>query len=278
MWIFQQHVSGDGLMSPMPLYAGYDMSYAYGTEPGTHYQLRNVAETHYRTEATPTAADRIHNTHSYSYDPNGNLAYVATGRTRSDDSPTPKISERKLLWDARNRLRALSDDGYVSLYWYDADGNRTVKERHGGEAVWVNSARAGQRTDSVVYSIYPSPYININGDHWTKHYYIGPERVASSTGKLNAGFGSLYYPGNVVASPGPPDNVNYTAMRHVMEDSIASVYERLGVPYEPKRAGVVKSISSLYFINKLKIIGRLFYNIVFLLSLHHNSINKTFSK
>ena len=28
-----------------------------------------------------------------------------------------------LSWDAQNRLRALSDDGYVSLYWYDADGD-----------------------------------------------------------------------------------------------------------------------------------------------------------
>ena len=241
-----QHVSGNGIMSPGLLSAGYDMTYTYGTEPGTHYQLRNVAETHYRTEATPTAADRNHSTHSYSYDPNGNLAYVATGRRRSDGSSTPKMSERKLLWDAQNRLRALSDDGYVSLYWYDADGNRTVKEHHGGEAVWVNSAQAGQHTDSVVYSIYPSPYININGDHWTKHYYIGPERVASSTGKLNAGFGSLYYPGNVVASPGPPDNVNYTAMRHVMEDSIASVYERLGVPYEPQRVGIRGEGGHLY--------------------------------
>ena len=154
-------------------------------------------------EATPAAADSIHSTHSYSYDPNGNLAYESVARKRLDGGATPKMSERKLLWDARNRLRALSDDGYVSLYWYDADGNRTVKEHHGGEAVWVNSAPAGQRTDSVVYSIYPSPYINVNGDHWTKHYYIGDERVASMTGTLSGGFGSLDFPGNVVASPGP---------------------------------------------------------------------------
>ena len=111
--------------------------------------------------------------------------------------------ERKLIRDEENRLLAVDDNGYVSLYWYDADGNRTVKEHHGGEAVWVNSAMAGQHTDSVVYSIYPSPYINVNGYHWTKHYNIGPERVSSSTGTLSGGFGSLDFPGNVVASPGP---------------------------------------------------------------------------
>ena len=162
--------------------------------------------------------------------PNGNLAYESVARKRLDGGSTPKISERKLLWDARNRLRALSDDGYVSLYWYDADGNRTVKERHGGEAVWVNSAMAGQHTDSVVYSIYPSPYINVNGDHWTKHYYIGGERVASRTGTLSAGFDDLHIPGNNPASAGAGVTLDYSAMCRAEEDSVASVYAQLGVP------------------------------------------------
>ena len=150
------HVSGNGIMSPGALSAGYDMTYTYGTEPGRHYRLSNVAETSYRTSTTPTAADRNHSTHSYSYDPNGNLAYVATGRRRSDGSSTPKMSERKLLWDAQNRLRALSDDGYVSLYWYDADGNRMVKERHGGEAVWVNSESGGMASGVPPWTFTPS--------------------------------------------------------------------------------------------------------------------------
>ena len=241
-----QHVSGDGIMSPQPLYAGYDMTYTYGTEPGRRFRMDRVAETHYRTEGTPTAADRIRSTHSYSYDANGNLVYMATDRTRSDGGSTPKISERKLLWDARNRLRALSDDGYVSLYWYDADGNRTVKEHHGGEAVWVNSAPAGQRTDSVVYSVYPNPYINVNGDHWTKHYYIGGERVASRTGTLSGGFDDLHIPSNNPASAGTGVTLDYSAMRRAEEDSVVSVYERLGVPYEPQRVGTRGEGGHLY--------------------------------
>ena len=178
--------------------------------------------------------------------PNGNLAYVATGRRRFDGGSTPKISERKLLWDARNRLRALSDDGYVSLYWYDADGNRTVKEHHGGEAVWVNSALAGQHTDSVVYSIYPSPYINVNGDHWTTHYYVGPERVASRTGRLSGGFDDLHLPGNNPASAGTGVTLDYSAMCRAEEDSVASVYAQLGVPYEPQRSGTRRGDGHLY--------------------------------
>ena len=39
-----------------------------------------------------------------------------------------------LLWNSQNRMRDISDNGYMSLYWYDADGNRTVKRHNGGDA------------------------------------------------------------------------------------------------------------------------------------------------
>ena len=39
-----------------------------------------------------------------------------------------------LLRDGENRMRGISDNGYMSLYWYDADGNRTVKCHNGGDA------------------------------------------------------------------------------------------------------------------------------------------------
>ena len=62
----------------------------------------------------------------------------SVARKRHDGTITGSISERRLLWDGQNRLRGLYDNGYVSLYWYDADGNRTVKEHLGGEAVWID--------------------------------------------------------------------------------------------------------------------------------------------
>ena len=114
-------------------------------------------------------------------------------RDRLGNNTTNNISRRKLLWDGQNRLRGISEDGYVSLYWYDADGNRTVKEHLGGEAVWVNGTKAGVKTDSMEYSIYPSPYISITGNRWTKHYYIGSERIASRTGTLGD-FAALHTP------------------------------------------------------------------------------------
>ena len=113
---------------------------------------------------------------------------------------------------------------------YDPVGNRTVKEHGGGEAIWVNSKHAGTTTDTVTYSIYPNPYISINGNRWTKHYYIGGERVASRTGTIS-GFQALNDTQNPPAGLGIVNSINYSAMRQAEEDSIDLMYARLGVPY-----------------------------------------------
>jgi|GEM_PF-817404 len=231
-----QRLSQVGVMSAGTLNAGYSMNYHHNPSWGKHYQMKNVAETHYRTAGTPMDADNILSTHSYSYDPNGNLTYESVARKRHDgNTTTQKISERKLLWDGMNRLRGISDNGYVSLYWYDADGNRTVKEHLGGEAVWVNGTPAGQTTDTLIYSVYPNAYVSINGDRWTKHYYIGGERIASRTGTVSGGFNGLNTSDNQAAGQDLGITINYGNMCHAQEDSIASMYAQFGVPYEAQR-------------------------------------------
>ena len=77
----------------------------------------------------------------------------------------------------------------------------------------------------------PDPYISITGNRWTKHYYIGSERIASRTGTLGD-FAALHTPDNHSAGNGQVASVNYAAIRQVEEDSIASYYAQLGVPYE----------------------------------------------
>ena len=56
-----------------------------------------------------------------------NLVYVNTGHTKKDGTTDEKAHERKLKWDEENRLLASDDDGFVTNYWYDADGERMVK-------------------------------------------------------------------------------------------------------------------------------------------------------
>ena len=240
-----QRMSQTELLFPGTMSTGYDMRYSYGTQTGRHFQLSGVAETHYRTEGSPTDADNILSTHSYSYDPNGNLTYESVARKRYDYNTTPHVTERKMSWDSQNRLRAISDNGYVSLYWYDADGNRTVKEHLGGEAVWVNGTPAGVNTDTLTYTIYPSPYITINGNRWTKHYYIGSERIASQAGTISS-FGDLNIPDNHAAGASLGINISYGGKKVMEEDSIVSIYSQLGVPYEVQRTRSGAADSFLY--------------------------------
>ncbi len=56
---------------------------------------------------------------------------------------TYQTKERQLFWDEENRLRAICDNGYVSSYFYDAAGERTVKLHGSGEGIHVNGVFSG---------------------------------------------------------------------------------------------------------------------------------------
>ena len=144
------------------LNAGYDLSYTYGTDTGKKFQLANVKDVNYRTEETPSESENVNNNHAYEYDANGNLVYVNTSRTKKDGVSDEKTTERKLKWDEENRLLASDDNGFVTNYWYDADGERTVKTSGESDQVYVNSEFAGGRTNTAKFSLYVSPYLVAN--------------------------------------------------------------------------------------------------------------------
>ena len=52
---------------------------------------------------------KVDNNHTYTYDANGNLVYVNTGRIKQDGTLDSTAAERKLRWDEENRLTT-SDD------------------------------------------------------------------------------------------------------------------------------------------------------------------------
>ena len=66
-------------------------------EDGKKFQLDNVSDVNYRTEATPDESRKTRNSHAYEYDANGNLVYVNTGRTKKDGTTDEKAHERKQL-------------------------------------------------------------------------------------------------------------------------------------------------------------------------------------
>ena len=121
----------------------------------------------------------------YLYDKNGNLVYVNTSRMMNDGHKDNSVGERKLIWDEENRLLSVDDNGFVSNYWYDADGERTVKSSGENEAIYVNSEFSGGNTGTARFSLYVSPYLVAGqGGKYTKHIYIGSQRIVSKLGAL----------------------------------------------------------------------------------------------
>ena len=206
------------------LNAGYDLSYTYGTETGKKFQLANVKDVNYRTEETPSESENVNNNHAYEYDANGNLVYVNTSRTKKDGMADEKTAERKLKWDEENRLLASDDNGFVTNYWYDADGERTVKTSGESDQVYVNSEFAGGRTNTAKFSLYVSPYLVANqGGRYTKHIYIGSQRIVSKIGDFDS-YGS------------DPRRIQYAG----------SETDGLSVDYKQKYAGQLQAIKDNY--------------------------------
>ena len=213
------------------LNAGYNMSYTYGTETGKKFQLANVKDVNYRTEETPSESENVNNNHAYEYDANGNLVYVNTSRTKKDGVADEKTAERKLKWDEENRLLASDDNGFVTNYWYDADGERTVKTSGESDQVYVNSEFAGGRTNTAKFSLYVSPYLVANqGGRYTKHIYIGSQRVVSKIGDFDS-YGSdprrIQYAGSETDGLSVDYKVKYTQQLQVIKDN----YATFAVPY-----------------------------------------------
>ena len=213
------------------LNAGYDLSYTYGTETGKKFQLANVKDVNYRTEETPSESKNVNNNHAYEYDANGNLVYVNTSRTKKDGMADEKTAERKLKWDEENRLLASDDNGFVTNYWYDADGERTVKTSGESDQVYVNSEFAGGRTNTAKFSLYVSPYLVANqGGRYTKHIYIGSQRVVSKIGDFDS-YGSdprrIQYAGSETDGLSVDYKVKYAGQLQAIKDN----YATFAVPY-----------------------------------------------
>ncbi len=145
---------------------------------------------------------------------------------------TYQTKERQLSWDEENRLRAICDNGYVSSYFYDAGGERTVKLHGSGEGIHVNGVFSGGYTNNHNYTLYVNAYMVLEkGGQYTKHIYIGNQRIVSKLGDVGS-FGvdprREQYAGEDVSGVIVPDYANkYSALQDVIKDN----YARFEVDY-----------------------------------------------
>ena len=157
--------------------------------------------------------------------------YVNTGRMMKDGHNEVGTRERKLIWDEENRLLAVDDNGFVSNYWYDADGERTVKTSGESDQVYVNGVFSGGSTNTAKFSLYVSPYLVANqGGRYTKHIYAGSQRIVSKVGDF-ASYGSD--PRRIEYAGANTDglSVNYKAKYAAQQQVIKDNYKTFDVPY-----------------------------------------------
>ena len=230
----KQHLSQTGVQFKGTLNAGYELAYTYGKDAGRKFQLDNVRDINYRTEETPTDSTNINNGHKYTYDANGNLVYINTSRVKKDGKEDEKASEQKYRWDEENRLLATDENGFIANYWYDADGERTVKSSGENEEIYVNSEFSGGRTNTAKFSLYVSPYLVASqGGRYTKHIYIGSQRIVSKLGDL-VSYGAdprrIPYAGNEADGL----TINYKDKYAKQLQSIKDNYKAFDQPYNGK--------------------------------------------
>ena len=224
-----QHLTQQGVQFYGTLNAGYDLTYTYQDSLGHKFQLSKIEDLNYRTEGTPN--EKIDNGHRYLYDANGNLVYINTSRVKKDGKEDEQATEKKYRWDEENRLLASDENGFVASYWYDADGERTVKSSGEGEQIYVNSEFFGGVTNTAKFSIYVSPYLVASqGGKYTKHIYIGSQRIVSKLGDL-ASYGAdprrIPYAGTEADGVSVDYQTKYNRQQQVIKDN----YANFGVPY-----------------------------------------------
>ena len=214
------------------LKAGHDFTYKY--DPKDPFRLLSVDAKEYRSSTEEV--DTTRREHSYAFDGNGNLVLQLSDLAERIDSAsfadTAAMQVRQYLWDEDNHLLAINDNGFVSNYFYDAAGERTVKISAPDLSVFVNGTKALKNDSALVKFVgYVSPYLVVsNGGRYTKHIYAGTQRIASKVGDIEA-FGAD--PRRVEYAGANLKEVDFGSKYEQQTKALLARYDSLGVEHRP---------------------------------------------
>ena len=231
------NVEQTNLQFPGTLKAGHTLKYQYDRENNDPFRLLSVSASEYRVAVEegedPEALvdeDKMVKTRSeYAFDANGNQTQVATGKEAKEGvEELPQANLRQLHWDENNRLLAINDNGHVSSYFYDANGERTVKMSAGMEDLFINGSRPVDKMEfDAKFVAYVSPYLVLkNGGEYTKHIYVGKERIASKIGDFES-FGAD--PRRVEKAGESIRKINYKDKYDALGEQLAENYDTFKV-------------------------------------------------
>ena len=230
--ITQKHLnlSQENLQFEGQMHSGYHYDYHY--KQGDPFRLEKVDVKSFATETEK--ADTIRMVNLYEFDGNGNqtmeVANPINDSTCLTDTAGSKV--RQYLWDEDNRMLAANVNGFVSNYFYDAAGERTVKISAPDLAVYVNGTEALKNDSALVKFVgYVSPYLVVsNGGRYTKHIYAGTQRIASKLGDIEA-FGAD--PRRVEYAGAGLKEVDFGSKYKQQTSALFARYDSLGVENHP---------------------------------------------
>ena len=125
-----------------------------------------------------------------------------------------------------NTLYTKSDNVRTSRYTYNHAGDRIVKSHGDLEGVYINGAPQGITFhEHDEFTLYPASIISVNKNRFTKHYFIGSQRIAS---KLGSGqFNNVYGRNGCYVTAGQQD---YAERINQIESQKEEYYKELGIP------------------------------------------------
>ena len=226
--VTQNNLQFDGTLK-----AGHDFTYKY--DPKDPFRLLSVDAKEYRSSTEEV--DTTRREHSYAFDGNGNLVLQLSDLAERIDSAsfadTAAMQVRQYLWDEDNHLLAINDNGFVSNYFYDAAGERTVKISAPDLAVFVNGTEALKNDSALVKFVgYVSPYLVVsNGGRYTKHIYAGTQRIASKVGDIES-FGAD--PRREEYAGANLKEVDFGSKYEQQTKALLARYDSLGVMNKPR--------------------------------------------
>jgi RHS repeat-associated protein len=211
----------------------YNDTFTFGGANKPH-QI-SLATENIQQDANPILSED--NKQTFSYNKNGeNLSQQTT-----DKYAHALADERKILWDEDSRINAVSMGGFVSHYFYDGDGDRSIKMSENNEGIFINGKLASRSTAPTTFELYVSPYYAMrNGaDTYTKHIYMGTQRIVSQV-ESKISFGdhpNIPDIADVVRSPlaGSPPNYMITLenRRSLLNKRFNNDYDQLLLLHKP---------------------------------------------
>ena len=165
--------------------------------------------------------------HTFTYDASGNNLLETNSKASSD---------RQMVWTEDNRLASIKARGNISHYLYDANGIRTLKMSSSSFNISINGVAAGSSAVDGNFTIYANPYAVVRKNQYTKHYFLGTQRILTKIGSNSVE--KTFYEGNANAQV---ESADYEGKQSDLEGKITLNNKLLNVGWYRETRGRVPS-------------------------------------